>query len=86
MDNKISVDYLHTNNYAGVLEMPDDNRKRKGVPISLSEAQIEAMDKAAAKAGMNRSEFIRKLLADTIDNFPDDLSPHGSGLNKPRDL
>lgn len=65
--------------------MPDDNRKRKQVPISLSEAQTEALDTAAKESGKNRSEFVRDLLRGAINNFPDDLQGVGRYERTPKD-
>lgn len=54
--------------------------KSKLVTISMSENQIEAMDTAAKNQGMNRSEYVRWLLAQADNNFPDDLPAHGENL------
>lgn len=68
-------------------EMADNRpRKRQVLPISLSESQLAAIDAAAKELGMNRSEYIRHIFMQTIENFPDDLAPHGSGLNKSKEL
>lgn len=55
----------------------DYERTRKQIQISMSEAQVEATDKAAQKAGMNRSEFIRHVLSQVLDQWPDDLQGVG---------
>jgi len=82
-DNKLMLNYAQTDN-SGVYGMSEENRNRKQVQISLSENQLAATDKAATERGMNRSEFVRYLLSQVIENFPDDLLGKGEYERTPK--
>lgn len=58
-------------------ENMSDGRTRIVLPVSLSEMQIEAVEAAAQKLSMNRSEFMRWALSQVIEDFPDDLPAQG---------
>ena len=65
-------------------EMAEENRNRRVLPVSLSEAQLEAIDTAAKEAGMNRSEYIRHIFMKNITDFPDDLQHVGKYKRTPK--
>ena len=81
MDNKLVINYLHTDN-TGADGMSEKENWRKQMQVSLSETQIAAIDKAAADMGLKRSEYIRWVMSQVIEGFPDDQPIRGENLKK----
>jgi predicted DNA binding CopG/RHH family protein len=81
MDNKLLLNYLQTDN-TGVDSMTEKENWRKQMQVSLSENQIAAIDKAAANMGLKRSEYIRWVMSQVIEDFPDDQPIRGENLKK----
>jgi hypothetical protein len=69
------------------VQMDNEMAKGKRIPvqISLSEDQLKAMDKAAAEHDMTRSEYVRMLLAQDIQDFPDNLRGVGQYIRQSKD-
>jgi metal-responsive CopG/Arc/MetJ family transcriptional regulator len=78
------LQYLDYSNDSQEHENMSDGRNRVVLPVSLSEAQLETIDTAAKEAGKNRSEYVRWVFAQVIQDFPDDLAGHGKHIRTPK--
>ena len=85
--NGVAVELYQDDDMNRDNNMPDNApRNRVVLPVSLSEAQFEAVDKAAKQSEhKNRSDFVRWVLSQAIEDFPDDLTPRGKHKRTSKD-
>lgn len=60
--------------------MPKPDFKQKQVVMYLTPEQKHALDKHCKAEGLKRSEFLRTLLAEAIEGFPDNMASAGDNL------